>query len=320
MKISRITETTLDDVLELPIQLAVCASGYEERARYVGNILGKRPKMKHVLGFTAHRDDLERPRNDETFVDLGYEMTICNGNSADGISSLVKDTLVRLPNKSNLVFDITSMTRYWYATFLDQLRATEFATIREMSIYFTYVPSRYEPPPKEQPPNLYVGPIPGFSSTELPDLPTALVLGLGHEPDKALGITEFIDAKELFVFMANPAFDRRFVRDVQRMNKELLARLPAGHAIGYPLPSITGTTILLKSLSEGLMRSHRLILVPLGPKIFSLICFLLAVLYPQISVWRVSSEEEEFKANRPPLNNPLVCRVDFVSTGNKKVI
>jgi hypothetical protein len=155
--------------------------------------------------------------------------------------------------------------------------------------------------------------VPGFSSIELPDLPTAVVLGLGHEPGKALGIAEYIDGRELYAFMTNPAFDMRFTRDVLKMNKQLIEKLAVGHLVEYPLPKMTAMGLLLNSLVEGLSKTHRVILVPLGPKLFSLFCFLFAMRHPEVSVWRVSAEEEEILAKRPPVGKVLVCRVDFLN-------
>lgn len=311
MKIKKIIEATINDILATPIDMAICASGYEQRAPSIGERLGGYPQKKIVLGFEEHRAIPRRIKNDAIFKTLNYTSYISAGNDSNEIRSQVKQVLASLSRNVNIVLDITSMPKPWYASFIDEISRADNTNNCHLSVFFTYVPSKYEKPPDAQPPNKSFGPVKGFSGIDLPDLPTAAIIGLGYEPDKALGISETIDAKETFAFLADPTFDKEFIIDAQKKNELFLDRLQEGHLVRYPLPSISKTALLLFSVAEGLMQSHRLILIPLGPKPFSLLCFLFASLHPNkgVSVWRVSSEE--YQAERPPGDNLLVCRVDF---------
>jgi len=54
----------------------------------------------------------------------------------------------------------------------------------------------------------------------------------------------------------------------------------------------------VESLVYGLSQTRNPVLLPFGPKLFSLTSLLVALLYPGLPVWRVSAERHEQPANR----------------------
>jgi hypothetical protein len=53
--------------------------------------------------------------------------------------------------------------------------------------------------------------IEGFSFFSVPNKPSALIIGLGYEKNKAFGLTEYFDA-ETFLFYNSDAADKRFTK------------------------------------------------------------------------------------------------------------
>lgn len=162
-------------------------------------------------------------------------------------------------------------------------------------------------------PNKYMRPVPGFCHLNLPDRKTALVLGLGYETERAIGLVEYVEPAETFGFYTDPAIDRSFPATVRRNNALLLARLGEDRVFKYPMADLRTTSALLSSLCYGLAKDYRVILAPLGPKPFALLCFLLAAGEQEFDVWRVSPGEHGHASDRPPSGVITTVRVIFAA-------
>jgi len=80
-----------------------------------------------------------------------------------------------------------------------------------------------------------------------------------------------------------------FYERVLQNNKDVLGRTNAEWIFEYDFSEPASTFAMMASIIGGLAGEYRIVLASLGPKIFGLLCFLLATKYPDLSVWRVSS-------------------------------
>jgi hypothetical protein len=159
-----------------------------------------------------------------------------------------------------------------------------------------------------------MGPVKGFSGLDLPDRKSALLIGLGYEKGRALGLAEYVEAAETFAFYANPALDSAFLGAVLQNNQSLLDSLGPDRVFTYPLADLRATAAKLGSLALGLRsQSYRVILAPQGPKPFTFLCFLLATQHDGFDVWRVSAGTSGKTYDRPPIGEVLVCRARFIN-------
>jgi hypothetical protein len=203
------------------------------------------------------------------------------------------------------------MTRAWYGGIVRALMQIERS--ENIVTRFVYIPAEYSDPPPHYPPNEVLAPVPGFTSLALPDKPTALIIGLGYDPDRALGLNDHLDPKTTLLFHADPGSDPRYARKVVDVNKELIEIVRPDHLFSYPLNDSVATYKLLESASRGLLRDWRLVLCSLGPKPFGLVCFLLAAYYEEISIWRVSACARQRPVDRKPKGDPILLEVEWTS-------
>ncbi len=305
------TQCTLKDITQLQFDLCVAASGYESRSTFVPSQVAPAQITRRVaLGF-ADRKVLSRRDNDSWYHNTGYELLTTEGNSDSVVRQVLGETLRASERPVRVLFDYTSMTRVWYAGALDFLRSVE-ADVPWVDVYFSYAPSRFARPRRPMP-NTHMGPVPGFSGLDIPEARSALLLGLGYEKGRAIGLSGYVEAAETFAFYADPALDAEFVGAVLRNNRSLLERLGPDRVIQYPLADMTMTAAKLGSLTLGLKaQSYRVILAPLGPKPFTFLCFLLATQHGGIDVWRVSAGVGGKTYDRPAIGEALICRARFV--------
>jgi len=127
---------------------------------------------------------------------------------------------------------------------------------------------------------------------------TSAIFGLGYEQSKALGIYNYLEPDNAFSFIPK-SLNIEFEDDVKTNNSSLLNSIPSEQTFYYNVYSPYDIYVDLKSLVISLSETSRVIIVPLGPKILSAVSLIIGIeLYPDISVWRVSSLHSEEPVDR----------------------
>lgn len=312
MKITRQNQLDDHEVFGAEYDLLIATSGYESRAPYISERLaGSKIGKRVVLGLNDRKVD-SREINDIAFKDLEFdearEFTATDGAI---IGNLVADEIYMIRKRSiKLAIDYSSMPKTWYAGII--LSLFDLRSIQEVEVVFLYAPSEFVPPGPAGMNNVAM-PLDGYCRLEAPELPSALVLGLGYEPIRAMGIRDFIDPNETFMFYTDPAMESKFTDAVLRNNEGLLDTVGKQAAFPYPMADLDYTSALLTNLVLGLKERFRIIVAPLGPKPFCLLTLLLAKANNVCDVWRVSSGTYGVPHLRPPLGPVLAYRVCFSS-------
>jgi len=303
---AQIAESTLSDST---FDVFVAASGYETRAVYT--LLHVNPKhipVKVAFGFTD-RITAQREDNDHTFERAGVGLIPASGDSPHVVREFVRRQLEEFKgDRVRLFADYSCMTRTWYAGLIEAVESV--GNKKTIECVFNYSPAQFASP-LDTAPNAVVGPIPGFCSLDEPEKPSALVLGLGYERERALGLLEYVDPAISFAFYTDPALDNRYADVVVANNSALLDRMPKERIYRHPLADLQRTANLLLSLYSGLRDEYRVILAPLGVKPFSLLCLLLAARFADLDVWRVTPGAKAPPQDRKPLGPILLFEAIF---------
>jgi hypothetical protein len=312
MQLTNTTQINEAVLAGLEFDLFVGASGYETRAAFAMTQLGsKRFRDKVVFGF-EDRKSCQREENDRVFARHGCIVTPVKGDSVQQVQLILRKWLnERSGTCSRILVDYTSMTRSWYAGIIEAIR--RFDDGGAIECVFVYSPAEFAEPP-EPSPNAIVDPIPGFCGLDVPEKPTALVIGLGYERSRALGLLEYIDPAVTFAFYVDPPLDLRFRDAVLTNNAAVLDKIRkdgSGRIFTHPLLDMQRTSDLLMSLYSGLSDEYRVILAPLGVKPFSLLCLLMASQFRDIDVWRVSAGIKAPPQDRRPCGVLLTLSARF---------
>jgi hypothetical protein len=289
---NQIVESSLDE-LNKRSRIVVGACGYEQRASALLPSISESVTDRFALAFKEELGVLHRPENDKKFHQSRFTLIPCSGNASDEVREVIEQGIAVAKKAGGaLAFDISSMTRAWHGAIVQTLIALRGE--EDIETYFVYVPRHYDRPPKETYSNEIVGPVQGFAALTPPDLPIALLLSLGYEREKALGLMEILDPGRTVLLIANstknkPHFSDPFFSGVIRNNREILKKVSERWVFSYPLSRPATTFRMLESICGGLRLFHRIVLAPMGPKLFALLCFLLAAKQPEVSVWRMSS-------------------------------
>jgi hypothetical protein len=286
MKIKSIRDS---NVLEMNqrADMFINACGYEERACSLARQLGDSVKHRHSLAFSEWPQALSRGENEKFLSSAGFELNTLGGSDSSEVTNIITELIEEVDPRA-IAIDISSMTRAWHGGVIRTLRSLERTT--DLETFFAYTPAKFSRPPIKNAANEVVAPVEGFASLVTPDLPVALIVGLGYEKDRALGLQQLLDPKKTLIMV--PRFRTRedlFHDAVVKANRDILESTHRSAQFDYWIDEPSATFGELASIIAGLTTDYRVVIASLGPKIFGLVCFLLATRFPEVSVWRVSN-------------------------------
>lgn len=272
--------------------LFVSALGYESRAIAVSAELLNTVGRKIAIGFD-HNKEIAYSSN-KTWYETSAIQVIDDIND-DNFSDIfttelqgVIDNSRSSPAPLRIAIDVSCLNRFRVASII----ATVVPLIRNGKIIVDiwYALAEFQPPQHQMLQNEFVGPVhtrfAGWFTD--PGRPLALIAGLGYEQGKVMGATEYLQASRVVAFVPVSPI-KEYEQFVLEANYSLLTELDKRDIIEYRVDDPVRTLATLDSAIRGLVETHNVVMLPLGPKIFTVLALLSQLFHNDSSVWRVSS-------------------------------
>lgn len=310
MKLQSVRTILLPKLLERQVLFA--ASGYESRGRRA--FKGKaKVEEKYCVAFAEDPYGGARPENDRFFRARDFEPLAASGTEGGPVYEQLTACLRK--GRSTFAIDISCMTRVWYGSIVMALQRHQLGCGTEpIVVDFIYTPGRRTASTEQLGVNSALEPVPGFASFMLPDRPPALVLGVGGDVERAFGVCSFIDAPHVTLFAHSQAnHSRRHPTHGSLRPDEWRATVHR-----YHLSDPATTFSMLDSACRALSPNWRVVLASVAPKMFSLICFLVATLHHDVSVWRVSRQIKATDPDVKPAGLPIVMRTVWIADSEQE--
>jgi hypothetical protein len=285
--------------------VVLVACGYESRSRALAERFEFPSAIRVAIIFDAHRI-LAFDENVETLRKRGFELVEHTDNSlCDAVVTLVSNVPQRPGQPVRVFVDISSQSRSRMAAIIEGLMLA--SENRPLQVIFGYSPAAFVEPRTDVVPNVAIGPVSPFFAgwARDPDLPVSLILGLGYEPDRALGAVEYLEPSDvvaLFPHSHESAYDQA----LRSANDQLIQQIGVRQVIGYEVEDPNATLALLASTIANLRRRSSVLILPSGPKILVLLSLLLACIDRDVAVWRVSAGVDEPPIDRKPTGEVLM--------------
>lgn len=303
---------SVDFIKNYEYDALIATVGYERRARYIAKFLEPKSKYKVASAF-AENKVLDFQQNLQWFNKAGFETPQHSSSEFKNWAYEIIYNLIRNNNEtSRMLIDISSMSRYRIAALVWPLASC--LGKKNLWVDFVYALAKYNPPPSKTGPIIKMGPVlPEFAGwLEDPGAPCSAIMGLGYDLGKSVSTIEYIEPGDTRV-MFPIGEDESYEKSVIKANKIFIDTLDSDRIIDYDVLRPFETFQRLESLISGTLRSSRPIIIPFGPKIFTLSSLLVALLeYPKVSIWRVSSDKYEKVANRLPSGTVVGLRIEFL--------
>jgi hypothetical protein len=262
-------------------KLAISSLGFERRSSYLAR-RGLRADMNLCFAF----DNVRVGAFAQNAEDLQARGLHIIDLPEDRFQPELREALTSSkPNR--VAVDISSMTRRRLAAVVSELQM-QGRTAGPLVADFYYSPAKFSPPHEDDVGVLEASPLPGFGGPlRRASLPVGAVLGLGYEPHRALGIIEYLEPSTAWIF--SPVSSRDYESAVAEANRGVLALVQDEYRLTYEVADPAGTVNALDSLAFSAGESRRVVLVPMGPKIFALAALLVGLAggEKRPAVWRV---------------------------------
>ncbi|AJC15925.1 hypothetical protein [Pandoraea sputorum] len=308
-----LTLTSIQDVESKPssdIDVLIVACGYEGRARAAAQEFHTTAKSKLAIGFSSQRE-LEYEANKAWFESAGFDLVEVGDNEFR--AALEQYLLPRAQGDGvrKVEVDISCFNRFRLAHLVDVLRTLSAS---EVTVIFRYSIAKFTPPVEDTAPTVSVEPvIPQFAGwTTRPDRPPAAIVGLGYEPNKAIGIVDHLEINNATWAYYPLGPIPEYYQRVLEGNRSLLNIIQAdGRCQPYDLDEPAQLFHEINSLVDMLKPHFNTVLIPFGPKLFALVTLLVASLNDDVGVWRVSSGSLEEPVNREPSGHIVSVSATF---------
>jgi len=297
MKLTETSKVDKEEVEKIDFDLFVCSSGYEQRACFIAQTVKINARHKVVFCFKNHLTEKFRLLNDKFYSFNKFTFIYEEGNQTINITKILNELMLTSGTTVNIAVDYSSMTSVWYSAIVSYFNVLN--SNKQVNLYFFYCFAEFSAPNYFNVRNTNIGPMKDFSSLSIPDKPTAIIIGLGYEDEKAFGLTEYFDA-ETYLFIADQSVSVNYYNEVLRANKSLIDNTKAENIFEYSLLYLDHSESLLYSVCKSLKSDYRLVLAPTGPKPFMLLCLLTASRLMEIDVWRISVGVYGGPSNKKP--------------------
>lgn len=192
-----------------------------------------------------------------------------------------------------ILIDISCMPRHVMAEVLSAV----FSSLVDCNVKLrvNYTIANYSLPPADIGANESIEAVHSdFSGWSYADSkPTSLILGLGYEPFKAEGASEFFEPYDQWVFVPeSPVLE--YLPMVLKNNDELLSRSNVeSKTIYYKVDDPEMTFGQLEQVVSLLAQTTNPVLMPFGPKILFFLCLIQSRCHPEVGVWCVTGNHPE---------------------------
>lgn len=290
MKIKSLKSSSIEEISKIDFDILLGSSGYEKRSSYLYDNFELNGSTKICLGFKSNKR-LSRKENDKIYENLKFKLIEVNDNSIDELSLIFNDIFRSIAKSSlRVLVDYSSMSTYMYFSILKYL--SDCNLFEEAVVYFSYTPASYIKP-KVLNTLKHNNPIQKVTNIDFTDNKIALIVGLGYEKDKALGMYEYFQNHydDMYLFYTN---NKEYVSDIITNNQELISIIEKNNIIKYEIANTSYLVVTLNSLIDYLSsHEYRVVIAPTGPKVFTLISLIISFFNSKVSVYRSSEGNSE---------------------------
>lgn len=304
MELSSIQHIDPSQLSDFKTEVFITTLGHENRSTRISRLIENISCRKVALVSNHCPKDFSYEENREYYLNKKFELLT--------VDSEVPDLKVILGTFSggnfSVMIDCTNMPPGWYHEFFKWFSdMQEFQGVVRMRIVYTMAN--------------FVGlansaKVKGLTEFLHADIKSAvkkkraLVLGLGHEKTISESITKIVDPDLLYLYYADPPVEKKFVELGFINNHALINATPIKNLISYPIRNGQAIYQSLINTILPLRHDHSIILIPHGPKIFSVVAMLVHLGYPDIRI-SYPSFKKPAAADRFPSGEPVILDILF---------
>ena len=304
MELSCIRHIDPTHLTDFKADVFITTIGYETRSTSVSRLVENSSCRKIALVSKNGIQEFSYKDNSKYFEKNGFEVILVQSETpkVDAILNALSG------EKINVMIDCTSMPPFWYYEFFSWFYEKQDGEGKvRMRIIYTMANYVRLPAPRK------VKGISDFLHTEIKPVngkKVALILGLGQEKNVSESIFKIVQPDLLYLYYADPPVEKRFVEKVFVNNHKLINETPIRNLVAYPIRNGQSIYQSLIDTILPLRNEYSIMLIPHGPKIFSVVAMLVHMGYPDIRVSYPVFKKPPV-ADRLPCDTPIILDILF---------
>ncbi|MCD4711582.1 MAG: hypothetical protein K8R52_12115 [Bacteroidales bacterium] len=304
MELSSIKHIDPTQLADFKANIFITTLGFETRSTTVARMFEKSSCKKIALEMENGIKEFSYQDNSSYFEAQGFDIFRVESEVPDVDAIFHSLTGAQI----NVLIDCTSMSPNWYYEFFRWFYDKQDREGR-VRMRIVYTMANYV----RQPGSRKVKEIYDFQQADIKPpngKKVALILGLGQEKNVSESIYKMINPDLLYLFYADPPVEKRFVEKVLVNNHKLINKTPIRNLVAYPIRNGQAIYQSLIDTILPLRDEYSIVLIPQGPKFFSVVTMLVHMGYPDIRI-SYPLVKTPPAADRLPEDVPVVLDILF---------
>ncbi len=311
MELAHICQISCRELKHENIDFLIAASGYQARSTFLSGMIKHHHAQKFVLSFTEKDHPEMRRKNETAFSAMGFHPVETAPDNPQITESLVNRICkASKSDEMKLLVDYSCMPRSLFASILDTITRNDYPS-RKITAFFSYTPKKFNLEAQKNTIR-YLGPMISSKDHLKSSKPVALIAGLDNSFRSTMELIRKLNPATVVAFVPGNRHDPGYRSSVLENNKRLLDSLDNNSIVSYEALEPESINSKLTSLCLDLRLKHEVVIVPQGPKSFSLISSLLSIRYPDVKLWEIITALKPDDPNDGAAEGePIVLKVTF---------
>jgi len=289
--------------------IAVC--GYQPRCYFLASKLNLNATVKFLLKIDEQDNCTDRNRHMDFFAANGFKSYSDAITESSAIEKLVGEICNKNFEKLNILIDYSCMPKKWYAVIMDNITRNNFRS-KEIHLFLSYTPKIFEQTKKVSNTE-YFGPIIHDKDNLNRKKPVTIIAGLDNNAKLLHEAITKIRPFNILAFVPESRTDPGYTFSVAENNRSLLGKLNSSQIFRYDVNHPDSINSLLTACCLDHRINQEVMIIPQGPKVFSMMALLLSVRYPDIKLWEIIGKNGMHAQGQGlPASDPVIVRASFL--------
>jgi hypothetical protein len=312
MELTHIGELDYNELRYEQFDFFIAVCGYQPRCYFLASGLGMDATVKFLLKIEEQDNSSARNKHMEFFAAnnfIAYSGTVTESSA---IEKLVSEICNKNYEKLNILIDYSCMPKKWYSVILDNITRNSFKS-KKINLFLSYTPKVFEQT-KRIGHIEYFGPIIHDKDSLNKKKPVTIIAGLDNNAKLLNEAITKIRPLNILAFVPVSRTDPDYTHSVTENNKSLLEKLNSSHIFRYDMGHPDAINSSLTSCCLDYRLNQEVMIIPQGPKVFSMMALLLSIRYPDIKLWEIIGKNGEHAQGQGfPAPDPVIVKASFVN-------
>jgi hypothetical protein len=311
MELTHLNQIDFDELRLEKIDCMFSTAENQPRCIFLAENLSSRVSKK-ILLIPENPGEKHISKYIPQFEELGFIQQSGALNDPESMDRLLSGICNVRVRQINIAVDYSCMPKKTYAMLIDCITRNVFLSER-INLFLSYTPKVFERRPGKQAMD-YFGPI-IFNRDKLKDKkPISMIVSLDHNSGSVYEAINKVKPHKILACIPHCTHDPGYSDIVREQNRNLLAELDEQNIISYECDQPGEINSILTSLCLDERVNSEVVIVPQGPKTFSIVSMLLSVRYPDIKLWEIVIKDHKKSADHGNAAAiPVVVKVSFIN-------